>query len=90
VSALQNQPALVRRDVDMQLFSLLMNASLCITASCHARSGTGLWARGVQDLPAGRYKENKKILLILLILSKNSAAGGYVLINLELENKCQF
>jgi len=35
------KPALVRRDVDMQLFSLIMNASLCITASCHARSGPG-------------------------------------------------
>ncbi len=31
--ALQSQPALVRRDVDIQLFSLLMNASLSITAS---------------------------------------------------------
>jgi hypothetical protein len=27
------QPALVRRDLDMQLFSLLINASLSITAS---------------------------------------------------------
>jgi len=27
------QPALVRRDVDIQLFSLLMNSSLSITAS---------------------------------------------------------
>jgi len=41
----ESQPALVRRDVDMQLFSLLMNASLCITASCHTRSGPGVWAR---------------------------------------------
>ncbi len=32
-SCLISQPALVRRDVDMQLFSLLMNASLSITAS---------------------------------------------------------
>ncbi len=31
----------MRRDVDMQLFSLIINASLCITASCHARSGPG-------------------------------------------------
>jgi hypothetical protein len=31
-----------RRDVGIQLFSLLMNASLCITASCHARSGPGI------------------------------------------------
>ena len=29
----QSQPALVRRDVDMQQFSLLMNASLSITPS---------------------------------------------------------
>ena len=43
--ALQSQPALVRQDVDMQLFSLIMNASLSITASCHARSGPGVWAR---------------------------------------------
>jgi hypothetical protein len=86
----------------MQLFSLLMNASLCITASCHASlpwcdvivksyyrfnikqagamrftfcmpglgqgSGPGMFRT---CLPVGRYKENKKILLILLILSKN-------------------
>ncbi len=31
-SCLISQSALVRRDVDMQLFSLLMNASLSITA----------------------------------------------------------
>ncbi len=43
--AYESQPALVRRDVDMQLFSLLMNASLSITASSHARSGPGVWAR---------------------------------------------
>jgi len=35
------KPALVRRDVNMQLFSPFMNASLSITASCHARSGPG-------------------------------------------------
>ncbi len=35
------QSALARRDVGMQLFSLIMNASLCITACCHARSGPG-------------------------------------------------
>ena len=54
------QPALVRRDVDMQLFSLLMNASLCITASCHARSGPGVWARAFMILD--RYQ--KKSLAI--------------------------
>ena len=37
-----NRPALARRNVDMQLFSLLMNASLSITASWHARSGPGI------------------------------------------------
>jgi len=36
------QPALVRRDVGIQMFSLLMNASLSITASCHSRSGPGI------------------------------------------------
>jgi len=41
------QPALARRDVGIQLFSLIMNASLCITAFCHARSGPGVWARGI-------------------------------------------
>jgi hypothetical protein len=39
------QPALARRDVRIQLFSLIMNASLCITATCHARSGPGVCAR---------------------------------------------
>ena len=34
----------------MQLFSLLMNASLCITASCPARSGPGVWARDTKAL----------------------------------------
>ncbi len=29
-------PRRARRDVGMQLFSLIMNASLCITASCYA------------------------------------------------------
>ena len=43
------QPALVRRDVGIQLFSLIMNASLSITASCHVRSGPGVWARVVID-----------------------------------------
>jgi len=39
--ALQSQPALVRQDVGIQMFSQIMNASLCITESCHARSGPG-------------------------------------------------
>jgi len=50
------QPALARRDVGMQLFSLLMNASLCITASCHARSGpgsNGVLAAGLESLWLG-------------------------------------
>jgi len=44
------QPALARRDVSIQLFSLIMNASLCSTASCHARSGPGVWARDRRSL----------------------------------------
>ncbi len=39
------QPALVRRDADMQPFLLLINAWFSITASWHARSGPGVWAR---------------------------------------------
>ena len=34
-------PRRARRDVGMQLFSLIMNASLCVTACCYARSGPG-------------------------------------------------
>ncbi len=34
-----------RREVDIQLFSLIMSASLYITTSCHARSGPGVWTR---------------------------------------------
>ncbi len=59
----------------MQLFSLLMNVSLCITASCHARSGPGVWARDVQDTK--KYKE------ILLILSKKLSAQAAKFMKME-------
>jgi len=80
-----NQPALARRDVSIQLFSLIMNASLCSTASCHARSGPGVWARDW-----GRWKpENIKLSLssfgslIDAFSGTNDGYGDRVLFNIE-------
>ena len=76
-------PALARRDVDMQLFSLLINASLSITISWHARSGPGdkdtvrihtssiqYQASGIGSAPKVRY-----VLILSLIFRVIMAAA---------------